>query len=193
MELVLVDFTNYKKAVEIQNNIFPKEDGTLNILASLDRELFIQRTGIDYEDDNVKYYIVYDNGEEIGITGLYYYDNVSAWLAWFGVLPNMRRKHYGKRILLQTMELARQKGFEIMRLYTDAIDNADAIKLYKKLGFVGEKYSAEELTYDCYIYSKSLCDKELDLWNNKVLGLAYQSQLDHISKEKAEEVLSMYD
>ena len=26
MELVLVDFTNYKKAIEIQNNIFPKED-----------------------------------------------------------------------------------------------------------------------------------------------------------------------
>ena len=192
MELVLVDFTNYKKAIEIQNNIFPKEDGTLNILASLDRELFIQRTGIDYEDDNVKYYIVYDNGEEIGITGLYYYDNVSAWLAWFGVLPNMRRKHYGKRIWLQTMELARQKGFEIMRLYTDAIDNADAIKLYKKLGFVGEKYSAEELTYDCYIYSKSLCDEQVKLWNNKLLGLSYQSQLDHLSKDKIEEILKLY-
>lgn len=42
------------------------------------------------------------------------------------------------------MELAKQKGFKMMRLYTDAIDNANAIKLYEKLGFVGEKYSAED-------------------------------------------------
>ncbi len=193
MKFVLVDFTNYKKAIEIQNKIFPKEDGTINILASLDRDLFKKKTGMDYEDDNVKYYIAYENNEAIGITGLYYYDNVSAWLGWFGVLPDKRRKSYGKRILEKTMELARQKGFKTMRLYTDAIENADAIKLYKKMGFVGEKYSAEELLYDCYIYSKSLCNEKVDLWNNKKLGLAYQSQLDHLSKKEIKEILNMYE
>lgn len=193
MKFVLVDFTNYKKAIEIQNKIFPKEDGTINILASLDRDLFKKKTGMDYEDDNVKYYIAYENNEAIGITGLYYYDSVSAWLGWFGVLPDKRRKSYGKRILEKTMELARQKGFKTMRLYTDAIENADAIKLYKKMGFVGEKYSAEELLYDCYIYSKSLCNEKVDLWNNKKLGLAYQSQLDHLSKKEIKEILNMYE
>ena len=193
MKFILVDFTNYKKAIEIQNKIFPKEDGTINILASLDRDLLKKKTGMDYEDDNVKYYIAYENNEAIGITGLYYYDNVSAWLGWFGVLPDKRRKSYGKRILEKTMELARQKGFKTMRLYTDAIENADAIKLYKKMGFVGEKYSAEELLYDCYIYSKSLCNKKVDLWNNKKLGLAYQSQLDHLSKKEIKEILNMYE
>ena len=193
MKFVLVDFTNYKKAIEIQNKIFPKEDGTINILASLDRDLLKKKTGMDYEDDNVKYYIAYENNEAIGITGLYYYDNVSAWLGWFGVLPDKRRKSYGKRILEKTMELARQKGFKTMRLYTDAIENADAIKLYKKMGFVGEKYSAEELLYDCYIYSKSLCNKKVDLWNNKKLGLAYQSQLDHLSKKEIKGILNMYE
>lgn len=29
MKFVLVDFTNYKKAIEIQNKIFQKEDGTI--------------------------------------------------------------------------------------------------------------------------------------------------------------------
>ena len=193
MKFVLVDFTNYKKAIEIQNKIFPNEDGTINILASLDRDLFKKKTGMDYEDDNVKYYIAYDNNEAIGITGLYYYDSVSAWLGWFGVLPDKRRKSYGKRILEKTMELARQKGFKTMRLYTDAIENADAIKLYKKMGFVGEKYSAEELLYDCHIYSKSLCNEKVDLWNNKKLGLAYQSQLDHLSKKETKEILNMYE
>ena len=193
MEFVLVDFTNYKKAIEIQNTVFPNEDGTINILASLDRELFIKKTGIDYVEDNVKYYIVYDNNEEVGITGLYNYDSISAWLAWFGVLPDKRRKSYGKRILEKTMKLAKQKGFKTMRLYTDAIENADAIKLYKKLGFVGEKYSAEELLYDCYIYSKSLNDEKVDLWNNKLLGLSEQSQLDHFPKKKIKEILDMYE
>ena len=192
MEFVLVDFSNYKKAIEIQNEIFPEEDGTINILASLDRDLFIEKTGMDYVDDHVKYFIVYDNNEEIGITGLYYYDNESAWLPWFGVLPDKRRKSYGENMLLKTMDIAKQKGFKTMRLYTDRVENANAIKLYEKMGFVGEKYSAEELTYDCYIYSKSLCDETVKLWNNKVLGLSYQSQLDHLSKEKVEEILKLY-
>ncbi len=192
MEFVLVDFSNYKKAIEIQNEIFPEEDGTINILASLDRDLFIEKTGMDYVDDHVKYFIVYDNNEEIGITGLYYYDNESAWLPWFGVLPDKRRKSYGKNMLLKTMDIAKQKGFKTMRLYTDRVENSNAIKLYEKMGFVGEKYSAEKLTYDCYIYSKSLCDRQVELWNNKVLGLSYQSQLDHLSKEKVEDILKLY-
>ena len=192
MEFVLVDFTNYKKAIEIQNKIFPEEDGTVNILASLDRNLFIEKTGMNYVDDHVKYYIVYDNNEEVGITGLYHYDNESAWLPWFGVLPNKRRKSYGKKILLKTIDMAKQRGFKTMRLYTDRVENAIAIKLYEKIGFVGEKYSAEKLTYDCYIYSKSLCDRQVELWNNKVLGLSYQSQLDHLSKEKIEKILKLY-
>ncbi len=193
MEFALVDYSNYKKAIEIQNTIFPKEDGTINILASLDVDLFVKKTGIEYKNDNIKYYIAYDNNEVIGITGIYYYDNESAWLGWFGVLPDKRRNHYGKAILEKTMELAKQKGFKTMRLYTDAVDNANAIKLYEKLGFIGEKYSAEKLAYDCYIYSKSLCNEPVNLWNNKVLGLSYQSKLDHLSKEEVKEVLKLYE
>ena len=192
MEFVLVDFSNYKKAIEIQNEIFPDEDGTLNILASLGRNLFIEKTGMNYVDDHVQYYIVYDNNEEVGITGLYHYDNESVWLPWFGVLPNKRRKSYGKKILLKTLDMAKQRGFKTMRLYTDRVENANAIKLYENIGFIGEKYSAEELTYDCYIYSKSLYDEQVKLWNNKLLGLSYQSQLDHLSKEKIEKILKLY-
>ena len=195
MRLELVDYTNYKKAIEIQNEIFPEEDGTINILASLDRDLFMRKTGLFYEDDHIKYYIAYDGDEVVGITGIYYYDNAptSAWLAWFGVLPDKRRRHYGEKILEQTMELVKQKGFETMRLYTDAIGNANAIKLYKKLGFTGEKYSAEKLSYDCYIYSRNLHGKKTDPWNNRILGLSYQSELERIPKEKIREILKAYE
>lgn len=196
MELIPVDYTNYKCAIEIQKKIFPHEDGTMNILASLGRDLFQKRTGLSYEDDYIKYFIAYDNDEAVGITGIYYYENIdpkSAWLAWFGVLPNKRRKHYGEQILQRTMRMARQEGFKTMRLYTDAVGNATAIKLYEKMGFVGEKYSAEQLSYDCRIYSKSLNNKRVDLWNNKMLGLSHQSELEQIPKERMAEILNMYE
>lgn len=146
-------------------------------------------------DDHVKYYIAYDDEDAVGITGIYHYSNdpTSAWLAWFGVLPNKRRKHYGEKILEQTIQLARQEGFEKTRLYTDAIGNAKAIKLYEKMGFIGEKYSAEQLSYDCYIYSKNLKTEKVDLWNNKMLGLSYQSELEQIPEERIKEILNLYD
>lgn len=195
MRLEPVDYTNYKKAIEIQKEIFPEDDGTLNILASLDRDLFMHKTGLFYEDDQVKYYIAYSGNEAVGITGIYHYDYdpASAWLAWFGVLPDKRRRYYGEEILERTMELAKQKGFETMRLYTDAIGNADAIKLYEKLGFIGEKYSAEKLSYDCYIYSKNLHGGKTEPWNNRTLELSYQSELEHIPEERKREILESYE
>ena len=193
MKLVLVDHANYKEAIKIQNQIFPDEDGTINILASLDRDTFIRKTGIDYIDDYVKYYIAYDNGEAIGITGLYCYDDESAWHAWFGVLPDKRRRSYGRRILEETMRMAKRRGFKTMRLYTDIVGNADAVRLYEKLGFVGEKYSAEKLPYDCWIYSKSLYDEKAAPWGNKNLELSHQTQLDHLSKQEVEKILKLYE
>jgi hypothetical protein len=68
--LKIVDFSNYKTAIKIQREIFPNEDGTINILASLDRDLFIKTTGVFYVDDDVKYYLAYNNEEIVGITGL---------------------------------------------------------------------------------------------------------------------------
>lgn len=193
MKLVLVDYTNYKKAIEIQKAIFPKEDGTLCILASLDRDLFMKKTGMYYDDDDVKFYLAYDNDEIIGITGLYRFDPESAWLAFFGVLKEKRRNHYGEEILKESIKLAKQKKFKTLRLYTDITDNYEATKLYEKLGFTSEKYLAEELSYDCYIYSKSLCNEEVKPWNNKNLGLTYQTELEQVSKERINEILKLYE
>lgn len=193
MELTIVDFNNYKKAIKIQNEIFPDEDGTLNILASLDRDLFMETTGLFYDDDNVKYYIASINNISIGITGLYRYQNDEAWLAWFGILPKYRHKGYGKKLLEKTINLAQKQGYKTLRLYTDKSQNSIAIKLYKNLDFIGEKYSAEKLSYDCWIYSKSLCDKKVRLWNNKNLNLSYQSELDHIDKNKSNKIIKIYN
>ena len=82
-------------------------------------------------------------------------------------------------------------NFKSMRLYTSFLDNQDAIKMYEKEGFIGEKYTAEKLSYDCRIYSKSLVSDTVDLWNNKDLNLGHQSELDHMNDEKAAEKLEI--
>lgn len=193
MIIKLVDFNNYEEAIKIQNEIFPHEDGTINILASLDRDLFMKETGIFYEDDNVKYYIAYINNESLGITGIYHYQEDEAWLAWFGILPQYRHKGYGEQLLEETIKIVKEQGYKTFRLYTDKVENAKAIKLYEKLGFIGEKYSVERLSYDCWIYSKSLYDNDVELWNNKNLNLSYQSELDQIDKQKSREILKIYE
>lgn len=188
-----VDFDNYKLAIDVQRKIFPHEDGTLNILASLDRNLFINITKLYYPDDNVKYYLAYEDDEIRGITGLYYFDNLESWIAWFGILPQFRGMGYGKKVLEETLELAKSEGFKFMRLYTDKEDNKDAIKLYEKMGFVGEKYTREKLSYDCYIYSKSLSGEKVQLLNNRNLNLSYQSDLDQMDKKRINDILDLYD
>ena len=184
MELILVDKSNYKEAIKIQNTIFPKENGTLNILASLDRKLFIKVTGLDYVDDHVRYYLAKKDDKIVGITGIYYYDLNSAWIAWYGILKKYRKQGLGRELLRSTTNLAASMGFKCIRLYTDFIDYQNAIHLYEKEGFVGEKYTSEKLAYDCRIYSKSLTDDNIQLWNNKNLNLGYQSKLDHMYDDR---------
>lgn len=195
MKLIPVDKTNYKEAIETQRSVFPHEDGTLNILASLDRSLFQKITGFSYPDDHVKYYLAEVDYKHIGITGLYYYGFApeSAWLAWYGVLEEYRGQGFGKELLAETQALASFKGFKYMRLYTDVAENRTAVKLYEKAGFVGEKYTAEKLAYDCWIYSKSLDGSIVPKWNNRKLDLEYQSELDQMNSAQIQEIIKAYD
>lgn len=195
MELVLVDKSNYKKAIEIQNKIFPKEDGTINILASLDRDLFMKVTGLYYEDDHIKFYLAKDNNNNnyLGITGIYSYDDNDAWLAWFGILEEYQNKGFGRELLRETMEKAKSLNYKNFRLYTDPVDNYKATKLYEKEGFIKEEYTKEQLPFKCLLYSKSLTGDKVDLWNNKDLGLSYQTELDHMDDNKINEIYKKYE
>ncbi len=195
MRLIPADRTNYRLAVDIQNSIFPNENGTLNILASLDRDLFMEKTGLVYPDHHVRYWLAEVNGEYTGITGLYYYDDDpdTVWLGWFGILPEHRRHGYGRTLLEKTLEMARTEGFGHLRLYTDYGDNHNAVLLYEQEGFIGERYTAETLEYDCRIYSKCLGEGGTILWNDRFLDLAYQSKLDHMGAGRLWEIIRIYN
>jgi len=79
-----------------------------------------------------------------------------------------------------------------LRLYTDETSMQDAVNLYKKMGFVGEKYTKEPLDYNCYIYSKSLSNEEVTLWNNRFLGLEDQSSFEREDREFKERIFNIY-
>ena len=187
-----VDFSNYLDAIRLQKSIFPLEDGSYNILESIDINLFKKIAKIDNEFEFLEYYLMYVNDEVVGISGLYQIPDFSdeIWLGCFGIDKSYRRKGYGKKLLNWTIEKAKKMNMKVLRLYTDFNDNANAVKLYEKIGFIGEKYLAEDLNYDCRIYTLPLEGTSFDLWNNRYAGvLEYEDMENSLDKE---EVIKSY-
>ena len=94
------------------------------------------------------------------------------------------KKGYGGIVLDKTIKLAEEKGYTKFRLYTDEYATS-AHKLYKSRGLVEESYDNEndkDEYFDAkiYIYSKSLTEEKIDLWNNKTLGLKEQGKKEHL-------------
>ncbi len=161
---------NVEIAIGIQKEIFPLESGAEDIKEAshgiCPKHQFLQ-----------KYWLAKDNDEYIGIVGLYAYKDYpkDAWLGWFGVLKQYRNKGFAKEIINFAMNKALEMGFNNLRLYTDEEENLIATKLYEKLGMIKEEYINEDDIHfqisKTLIYSISLTDKQVELWNNKNLFL----------------------
>ncbi len=117
------------------------------------------------------------NDKLVGIVGLYSYKAYpkEAWLGWFGVLQQFRRKGFGTQLFEFAKNQAKNEGFENLRLYTDDIDNFDATKFYDKMGMDCEIYdNSNDKHFEVgktLIYSLSLCGKKVEAWNNRDLFL----------------------
>lgn len=164
----LITANNLELAVFVQNTIFPHYSAKTNYQESLSGKT------------NNIYWLIYDGDTCIGVSGLYYYDidPTSAWLGWFGILPQYQNKGYGSKSLTMFMNEARDRKFECVRLYTDEIDNADAVNFYIKKGMVSEPYlnpdDVTRYTGQILIFSKSLSQKKLAPWNNLYMGFGEQ-------------------
>lgn len=168
MTLERVTQQNIDLAVRIQEELFPGESGRANFEESLE------------SDSGYAYYLIYEDGTCAGVIGLYRYgeDPKSAWLGWFGIREDFRRKHLGTEALKRFEEMTRKDGYRFARLYTDAQNNDAAIAFYKANRYFCEPYENPQdpasLRYRTVIFSKPLFPEELVLWNNRSIHLTEQ-------------------
>ncbi len=130
-------------AILIANSVFPECVGSLEspdveYRATLHPRRYrseLQALGVDAQ----QHWIVTRDGEIVGLTGLQHktvdpFDVV--WLGWFCVAPQVRGRKLGKRILQQTMSMARDQGYRILRLWTTTRPSeVTAQELYRRMGF----------------------------------------------------------
>ena len=84
-------------------------------------------TGVAEEDSEiVGLYILHPNN--IGRCG--HIANAS-----YAVKADQRGKHIGEKLVLHSLEMAKQSGFHIMQFNAVVANNRGAIHLYKKIGF----------------------------------------------------------
>lgn len=170
---------NLELACKIQNEIFPNEDARENYIECINKAPY--RKELDW-------YIVYLDNKPIWVTGIYSYHEYpdDAWLWWFGILNQYRRNGLGGKVLDMTMSLAKEKWYKNFRLYTDEFSKS-AHKLYESRWLIKEKYDRpdDEDQYfhaEIYIYSISLISKDVELRNNKLLGLKEQGEKENLYK-----------
>ena len=139
--------------------------------------------------DYWKYWIVYNDNDIVGITGLYSDFDInetnSIWLGWFGVRPCFRKNNYGTQILEFTIneakKMANKYPIKYLRLYTSIDENKIAQILYNKVMDLSEKYDCpNDFNYNntCLIWTKSLFGDSIVKWDNRCL------QLNEIEKQE---------
>lgn len=177
--------SNLELAIKVQRLIFPKESGALNIKASVDKKFIEEVYGSNFRK-SVDFWLCRDEKNDVvGITGIYTYFEYpdDAWCAWYGVLPESQGRGYGKKILLWTMEKAKEMGYKNFRLYTDLIDNHIAVGLYRKVGMIEEDYVAEDMgDEEIVIFSKNLFSEKTEKLGNKILFLKKQEEIQEKAK-----------
>lgn len=163
---------NLELAVNIQNTIFPGENGRQNYIEGI--------TNDPYRKEMVNY-IIYDDLVPVWVIGLYSYNEYpfDSRLSWFWILDKFRNKWYWSSAFDFFENISVEKGYKTIRVYTDYTFDK-AISLYKRKWMIEEKYSNElesnEVNSEIFIYSKSLTDKNTELWSNKFLQITAQNE-----------------
>ena len=108
-----------------EGNAFPQEE-ILTLKSG--RDFFTQQShvGVAVEEKILGLYILHPNN----VGRCSHIANAS-----YAVSSNSRGKHIGKKLVLDSMEKARQLNFSILQFNAVVEDNFSARKLYEKLGF----------------------------------------------------------
>jgi ribosomal protein S18 acetylase RimI-like enzyme len=92
---------------------------------------------------STRYYLAKLGNEPVGCLDVFYSDNDTAGIYGFGVLPQFRRRGFGRQIMEQTINTIRAEGQKRIELEVEP-NNNNAVALYRSIGFV------EVTTYGYY-------------------------------------------
>lgn len=160
---------NIEIAAKVQYDIFPTSSAYVTYKKKVLKE----------NDHFYMGYIAFLENEPVGVTGLYeipeYTDTI--WLSWFGLKKEYRKAGYGKQLLEYTIKIAKEYNKKYLRLYTFEIWNKEAQAFYKRNMDIGEYYFNEREHEEIYIgkpkiFSISLCDEKVKLWNHKFINIS---------------------
>ena len=121
----------------------------------------------DHSFSRLEYYLCYEIGLPVGVTGVYANDTTECWLGWFGIRPEFRRRGYATNLLDKQLQMMKDYGYKVCRIYTDKVINKNALDLYLKKGFVVDS----EYEDNIITLSKSLDGKTIPSpWKGEPLG-----------------------
>lgn len=165
---------NIKVAAKLQYKIFPNSSAYSVYKSKITEE----------KKDLYIGYIAYRGDEPVGVTGIYEIPEYpeTVWLSWFGIKKEYRELGYGKQIFDYTIEMAKAYKKKYLRLYTFEIWNNEAQKFYKRNMDIEEYYYNEKENKDIFegkpkIFSISLCDEKVELWDNKFINISEDEDL----------------
>ena len=164
-----INKNNIKVAARLQYEIFPNSSAYSVYKSKITGQIKNLYIG----------YIAYIRDNPIGVTGIYEIPEYSdtAWLSWFGIKKEYRKLGYGKQIFDYTIEMAKVNNKKYLRLYTFEIWNNEAQAFCKRNMDLEEYYYNDKENKDIFegkpkIFSISLCDEKVELWNNKFIDIS---------------------
>lgn len=86
---------------------------------------------------DIRFYAVEDRrGIEVGMIELDFREPEQCEIQFFGLVPELAGKGYGRWLMMQTLTLAWQPGVDRIHLHTCTLDHPNALAFYRKMGFV---------------------------------------------------------
>ncbi|MGP1281699.1 MAG: GNAT family N-acetyltransferase [Parasphingopyxis sp.] len=86
---------------------------------------------------DIRFHAVEDlRGIEVGMIELDFREPGQCEIQFFGLVPELAGKGYGRWLMMQTLTLAWQPGVDRVHLHTCTLDHPNALAFYRKMGFV---------------------------------------------------------
>ena len=163
---------NIEKAIHLLHSIFtedvsvgePPSDALRASLEPQKYQTFLKKWGIK----TIEYFIVLDKYKSVvGTTGLYTLNQDAqntVWLGWYCIAPAKRGKGFGSMLLQWTIDEARSRGFEIMKLYTsDSPMETDSSAARIRKVWI-QNYRSRETQFDTQIYNYLQETRHIKKW-----------------------------